>query len=82
MLNKKIFKQQDYGHIEFKLNDIMKERKISISELSAKTNISFKTIKRLKEEKDLTSVNLSVIVKICNTLNCDISDLMKYQKTE
>lgn len=80
MLNKNVLEYKDFGFIKFKLDQIMKEREITVYELSSKANVGFQTIKKLKEGEDLTRINLDVLAKLCYVLECEISDLLEYKK--
>ena len=80
MLNKNVLEYKDFGCVRFKLDKIMKARKITVYELSNKANVGFQTIKKLKEGEEITRINLDVLAKLCYVLECDISDVMEYAK--
>lgn len=80
MLNKNVLEYKDFGRIKFKLDKIMKARKITVYELSNKANVGFQTIKKLKDGEEITRINLDVLAKLCYVLECDISDLIEYVK--
>lgn len=80
MLNKNVLEYKDFGYVKFKLDKIMKERKITVYELSSKANVGFKTIKKLRDGEDITRINLDVLAKLCYVLECEIEDLLEYKK--
>ena len=80
MLDKNVISYIDFGTVKFKLAKIMKERKISVYELSTKADIPFNTVKKWKIGEDVTRINTDTISKLCYVLECEISDLMEYQK--
>jgi putative transcriptional regulator len=65
------------GYYLFKLNDILKEKQISKNQLMRETNSDFKVIKRIITG-ELTKLDIIVLARICNYLNCNISDIIEY----
>ena len=55
-----------------KLRILLLERGISKQEFREKCDISTGTMTKLNKNQE---VALSVIIKICNTLDCDIADI-------
>ncbi len=65
--------------VKIKLQYVMLDRKIkSVAELSRETGINENTIAKLVNEKNLESLKLETLFKLCNYLNCPLSDLMEY----
>lgn len=65
------------GYYIFKLEDILKERHISINKLMRDTNTDFKVLKRLLTG-DLVRIDIFVIARLCNYFNCNIEDIVEY----
>lgn len=65
------------GYYLFKLNDILTEKNISKNQLMRETNTDFKVIQRIVNG-DLTRLDIIVLARICNFLNCNISDVIEY----
>lgn len=65
------------GYYLFKLSDILNDKKISINKLMRDTNTDFKVIKRLMNG-DLVRIDIFVLAKLCNYLDCKITDLIEY----
>lgn len=82
MLDRKVIEYKDFGNVKFKLDKIMKKRDISVYELSLKASIPFYTIKKLKEGIDVTRINTDTIAKLCYVLDCEIQDIMEYEKSK
>lgn len=80
MLDKQVVEYKDFGSIKFNLDKLMKERNIKPYELSIKANIGYKTIKKLVEMKDMARIGTDVIAKLCYVFDCEVYDLMEYQK--
>lgn len=65
----------------FKLNNILKNKNISINKIVRDTNTDFKVIKRLLTG-ELVKIDIFVLARICDYLNCSIEDIVEYkQKT-
>ena len=65
------------GYYLFKLEDILKERNISINKVMRDTNTDFKVLKRLLTG-ELVRFDIFVIARLCDYFNCNISDIIEY----
>lgn len=65
------------GYYLFKLNDILEKREISKNKLMRETDTDFKVIQRIIKG-ELTKLDIIVLARICNYLNCGISDIIEY----
>lgn len=65
------------GYYLFKLNDILLKENISKNKLMRETNTDFKVIQRIING-DLTKLDIIVLARICNFLNCSINDIIEY----
>ena len=65
------------GYYLFKLNNILTERGISKNKLMRETNTDFKVIQRIVTG-ELTKLDIIVLARICNFLQCKISDIIEY----
>ena len=61
----------------FKLEDILKEKNISINKLMRDTNTDFKVLKRIMTG-ELVRFDILVVARICDYLNCEITDIVEY----
>ncbi len=61
------------------MGDILKKKKISINKVMRDTNTDFKVIKRLMTG-NLVRVDLYVLSRMCDYLECDITDIFEYIK--
>lgn len=75
MENKKI--NIENGYYLFKLENLLNKRGISINKLMRDTNTDFKVIKRLITG-DLVRIDIIVLARLCNYLNCEIKDIVEY----
>jgi len=56
---------------------LMAEKKIKIAELHRLTGISANTLSNLYNEKT-SMISFNTIEKICEVLECEVGDLLKY----
>lgn len=64
-----------------RLDRIMADRKISLNELSEKVGISTTNLSLLKNGK-VKGIRFETLDKICEVLECEISDILEYEKTQ
>lgn len=65
------------GYYQFKLDDILKEKNLSINKVMKDTNTDFKVLKRLLTG-ELVRFDIFVIARLCNYLDCSITDIIDY----
>ena len=65
------------GEYLFKLEDILKQRKISINKIMKDTNTDFKVLKRMMTG-ELVRFDIFVVARLCDYLNCEITDIIEY----
>ena len=64
------------GYYLFKLEDILKERNISINKVMRDTNTDFKVLKRLLTG-ELVRFDIFVIARLCDYFDCNITDIIE-----
>jgi len=69
------------GYYLFKLEKILADRNISINKLMRDTNTDFKVIKRLMLGS-MVRIDIIVLARLCDYLNCKITDLIEYYPNE
>ncbi|MDD2518814.1 MAG: helix-turn-helix transcriptional regulator [Bacilli bacterium] len=65
------------GYYLFKLDDMLKNKNISINKLMRDTNTDFKVIQRLMTG-DLVRIDIMVMARLCDYLKCEIADIVEY----
>lgn len=65
------------GYYLFKLEDLLKEKDISINKLMRDTNTDFKVLKRLMTG-ELLRFDIYVVARLCDYFNCKITDIIEY----
>lgn len=74
-----MYTTQTEGMIIFKLETILKERKLSKNRLSTMSGVRFDTIQRFCKG-DLSRIDLDILCRLCSALECEIQDIIEYQK--
>ena len=65
------------GYYLFKLENLLKEKHISINKLMRDINTDFKVIKRIMTG-EMVRFDIFVIARICDYLNCSLPDIIEY----
>jgi len=65
------------GIYEFKLDDILKQKSISINKIMRDTNTDFKVLKRILTG-ELVRFDIFVVARLCDYLDCSITDIIDY----
>ena len=65
------------GYYLFKLEKVLHTRNISINKLMRDTNTDCKVLKRIIKG-DLVRFDIFVIARICDYLDCKITDIIEY----
>lgn len=68
----------DYGKIYLNLDELIKNRGISKTQLSYRAEISHTQINKFCRN-EANRIDFGTIAKLCAVLNCDVSDLIKYE---
>lgn len=71
----------DFGKVYLNLDELIKEKGISKTQLSYRAEISHTQINRFCKN-EANRIDYATIAKLCTVLNCEISDLIKYEPPE
>ena len=71
-----------YGKVNITLSKLMDKYNISKYQMSKLTNLKYTTIKAYYNNDPITRVDLDVIAKLCYVLDCNIQDILEYNKPE
>ena len=69
----------DYGDIHFDIKTMMKKRNLTKTMLAKRTGLHHQIIDRYYE-KSISRYDKDVLAKICFILECELSDIMYYEK--
>ncbi|MBQ4340753.1 MAG: helix-turn-helix transcriptional regulator [Firmicutes bacterium] len=67
------------GKIVLRLDRIMVERKMSLNELADRVGISNVNLSKIKNNK-VTAIRFGTLAAICEALECEVGDILEYQK--
>ncbi len=68
----------EWGEVNLKLDQFLKEHNISRSSLSRNGQIHYKQLLKYCNN-DMKKVDLSILARICKTIDCEISDIIEYE---
>ena len=68
----------EFGKATLNLDNLIKEKGISKTQLSYKAEISHTQINRFCKN-DVTRIDLNTIARLCHVLDCNVSDLILYE---
>ena len=80
MSSNSIFEMKDYGKIRFMVKDIMDAKNINRNQLSTLANIRFEVADKWYNG-NIERMDIDILTKICFVLDCEISELIIYEKT-
>ncbi len=67
----------EFGTIELHLDELMKERDISINKLSFRAEMQRTQLKKYCRN-EVQRLDISVLSRLCYALDCDIADIITY----
>ena len=74
-----IYDIKNYGKITINLEELMKKKNISKNKLANLIGTDNNTIKRYYN-KEIERIDADIIARICFVLECNIEDILKYEK--
>ena len=79
-MNDGIFLLKEYGRVVITLKDVMEQQGMTRNHLARLTGLVYNSINRYYQNAPISSVDLDVLAKICFVMNCDLSDVLKYER--
>ena len=76
------YESNDYGTVKVKLAELLDAKGITRNRLRTLTGVKYDVIDRYYRGSNITMVDIDFLAKVCFVLNCDISDLLEYQKPD
>lgn len=71
---------EEYGCIRVKLAEILNSRGITRNRLKTLTGAKYDVIDRYYKANNVIMADLDFLAKVCYVLECDIQDLLEYEK--
>ena len=69
---------EDFGRVYLNLENLIKEKGISKTQLSYKAEVSHTQINRFCKG-EATRIDFCTLARLCTVLNCSIDELIKYE---
>ncbi|MCI8507682.1 MAG: helix-turn-helix transcriptional regulator [Lachnospiraceae bacterium] len=69
--------EKEYGHIEIRLAELLKQKGLNKYKLSHKAEMNWKQINNYYNN-EITRLDTLVLCKLCTALECDIHDLLVF----
>ena len=76
------YQTQGYGRIKVKLAEMLDIRGITRNRLRTLTGVKYEVIDRYYKGINIEMVDLDFLAKVCYVLNCEVCDLLEYQRPE
>lgn len=77
-MDRQIDYKTDFGHIELRLDEVMKEKGISINMLSRLSDVKYDIVKKYYYKENY-GCNFEILAKFCYILDCKLSDILIYE---
>lgn len=74
-----VYTLKDYGKATIQLKQIIDKKKISRNRLCNMIATNYDLVNRYYNNK-VVRIDLDIIARMCYVLDCDINDLIKYEK--
>lgn len=65
------------GKIKIRLEDILKERDISLNQLSFRSEMQRTQLRNYRDNK-VQRLDIDILLRLCYVLECDLTDLIEY----
>ncbi|MBQ9198964.1 MAG: helix-turn-helix transcriptional regulator [Lachnospiraceae bacterium] len=71
----------EHGTIILHIDDILKKSELSKNRVCQRAEIQHSQLNKMINNQTLR-IDLDVLARLCDTLDCDISDILEYKKPE
>lgn len=76
------YQTEEYGRVRVKLAEVLDSRGITRNRLRTLTGVKYEVIDRYYKGANVVMADLDFLAKVCYVLECDISDLLEYERPE
>ena len=76
------YQTEEYGHIKVKLAEVLDSRGITRNRLRTRTGSRYEVVDRYYKGVNVEMADLDFLAKVCYVLDCEVSDLLEYQRPE
>jgi putative transcriptional regulator len=81
-MDNSVFYLKNYGRVVLTVREEMEKKGISRSKLAKQAGLIYNSVNRYYKGDVLSSVDLDILAKICFVLDCDITDVLRYEKPD
>ena len=74
------YELQEYGTVRVKLKEMLERRGITRNRLRTLTGVKYEVIDRYYKGANIIMADLDFLAKVCFVLECDITDLLEYER--
>ncbi len=71
---------KDYGKIKIKLSEVMDRKGITRNKMRTLTGSKYEVIDRYYKATNVERIDLDFFARACFVLDCNIQDLLEYEK--
>ena len=68
---------ENYGDIKIHLSEILKEKNISLNQLSFRTEMQRTQLRNYRDNK-IQRLDIDILKRLCYVLECNLNDLIEY----
>ena len=79
-MDNSVFDIKEYGFVTITLKDVMDKKGVTRNRLSKLTGLVYNSINRYYQAAPITSVDLDILSKMCFVLDCEIGDILRYER--
>lgn len=76
---RKLLQMQDAGRVRLRIRELIEERQGTRNELAQTIGARFEVIDKWYRD-DVEKLDLNVLARICFVLDCDIGDILEYER--
>jgi DNA-binding Xre family transcriptional regulator len=74
------YQTHEYGSIRVKLKEVLDSRGITRNRLRTLTGVKYEVIDRYYKAENVEMVDLDFVAKVCFVLDCQVSDILEYER--
>lgn len=71
---------KNYGRVVLTIQEMMEKRGMARTRLAGLIGAKYTVVNRYYKGEVLSKVDLDILAKICFVLDCDIQDVLKYER--
>ena len=77
-----VFYLKNYGRVIITVREVMEKKGVSRNKLAKAAGLVYNSVNRYYQGDALSSIDLDILAKICFVLDCDITDVLRYEKPD